>query len=399
MTDSRKKLIFPFLIVGLAVVLAAVLVATRPVAAREEVTPVAPLVRAIEAEPGVVQLRVRTQGTLVPQRQSDLVAQVSGRIAEVSPKFGVGGEFVAGEVIVRIDPRDYELAVQQASAALAQSRVRLQREQAEAEVAREEWRELGKGEPNPLALRVPQLAEAEAAVAAAEAAVAQAELNLERTALRAPFAGRLAAKMVDLGQFVAPGAPVGRIFSTAYAEVELSVTPEATAYLDFAQLENGGSIPVEFVARLGNDVTRWTGKVVRATGRVDERTRMSGLVARVDSPYEIRSDAGQALQMGQFVEAEVLGREVDGVVRLPRAAMRGKDRVIVIDAESRLRFVAVEVLRLTRDEALVSRGLARGDRVLVSPMEAPVEGMTVRVADAATQGTSGGMAKDATEAR
>jgi membrane fusion protein, multidrug efflux system len=390
MTENRKKLIFPFLVVAGALVVAVVLVMTRPVAAREDVAPVAPLVRVVDVELGLVQLKVRTQGTLTPERQSDLVAQVSGRIADVSPKFGIGGEFAAGEVVVRIDPRDYELAVQQATAALAQAKVRLQRESAEASVAREEWGALGRGEPNPLALRVPQLAEAEASVQAAEAAVAQAELNLERTAIRAPFAGRLATKHVDLGQFVAPGTPVGRIFATAYAEVELPIPPEDAGYLDLGMLERGGSIPVEFETRLGGDVARWTGRVVRSTGRVDERTRMSGLIARVDSPYDIRSEAGQPLQMGQFVDAWVLGREVDGIARLPRSAMRGANRVLVIDDERKLRFREVEVLRLTRDEALVRGGLRDGELVLVSPMEAPVDGMTVQIATGEGSGAQAG---------
>jgi RND family efflux transporter MFP subunit len=380
MSENKKKLILPFVIVGVAILVTAVLVMARPVASREEVVPVAPLVRATVVDLGTVQLKVDAQGTLTPQRQSDLVAQVSGRIAEISPKFGVGGEFAAGELIVRIEPRDYALGLQQARAALAQAKVRLQREQAEAEVAREEWSELGSGEPSQLAMRIPQLAEAEAGVEAAEATVAQAQLHLDRTAIRAPFAGRLATKLADLGQFVAPGAPLGRIFSTAYAEVELAVTPEDASYLDLAILEAGGSIPVEFEARFGADLAAWTGKVVRTTGRVDDRTRMSGLIARVESPYSIRTESGQPVQMGQFVDARILGRQVAGIARVPRSAMRGRNRVLVIDESDRLRFREVEVLRLTRDEALISGGLDRGERVLISPMEAPVDGMTVQVA-------------------
>lgn len=395
MTDFRKKLILPFAIVGAAIIVAIILVMTRPAAAREEVVPVAPLVRATEVGLGPARLIVRTQGTLKPVRQSDLVAQVSGRIAEVSPRFGVGGEFSAGELIVRIDPRDYELAVQQAQASLAQAKVRLQMEQAEAEMAREEWNDLGTGEPSQLAMRVPQLAEARAAVEAAEAAVAQAELNLDRTAIRAPFAGRLATKHVDLGQFVAPGTPIGRIFSTASAEVELAITPEETAYLNLGVLEEGGTIPVEFEAVLGGQPVRWTGTVIRTTGSVDEQTRMSGLVARIDDPYSIRTSAGQPLQMGQFVDAYVLGRQADGVARLPRSAMRGRSQVLVIDEAGKLHFRDVDVLRLTRDEALIRGGLADGEVVCVSPMEAPVEGMTVQVASEADGGVVDGVAVEA----
>lgn len=382
MTSHRFKLLLPILIVAFAIAIAIVLVLTRPVAAREAIETPAPLVRAVPVSLAPATLQVRAQGTLAPERQTELFAQVSGRITEVSPSFALGAKLDPGALIVRIDPRDYQLAVEQARAGLAQATVRLERERAEADLARREWEELGEGEASPLTLRVPQLAEAEAAVAAAAAAVAKAELDLDRTAIRAPFAGRVALKLVELGQLVGPATPIGRIFSTSSAEIELAISPEEARHLDLAALERGETIPVELSTASGGDQQTWTGTVVRSTGRVDERTRLLGLIARVEAPYAVRSDGGQPLQMGQFVDAVVLGRTVPDVASLPRAALRGRDAVLVVDPERRLRFRTVEVLQLGRDEVLISAGLEEGELVLISTLETPVEGTRVTLADA-----------------
>jgi len=207
------KWVLPVLIVALAVVVVAGLIATRPQVetAPRQVTP--PPVRVLPLDPQSVELRVRSQGSVVPETEADLVAEVAGTIVRVAESFEVGGFFDEGDVLLWLDRRDHQLAVASARASVAQARVALTREQAEARVALEEWEELGEpGEPGPLVLRQPQLDEARARLASALASQARAQLDLERTAIRAPFAGRLRAKRVDRGEFVNRGAPLATIY-------------------------------------------------------------------------------------------------------------------------------------------------------------------------------------------
>jgi multidrug efflux system membrane fusion protein len=150
-----------------------------------------PLVEARAVKAGVHRFQILSQGEIRARTEINLVAEVPGKIVSVSSNFTAGGFFEDGEVLARLDSRDFEVAVAQAEAALAQGRVRLDREKAEALVARREWESLGRGEANPLLLREPQLAEAEALMAAAEANLRKAKLDLSRCEIRAPFGGSL----------------------------------------------------------------------------------------------------------------------------------------------------------------------------------------------------------------
>ncbi len=105
---------------------------------------------------------------------------------------------------------------------------------------------------------------------------------------------------------------------------------------------------------------------------------MVNVVARVRDPYaEVNGTPPLAVDL--FVDAEILGPEVEDVVVLPRSALRGASRVLIVDDEQRLRFRDVDILRLAHDEVFVRGGLTPGERVCVSPLEAPIEGMEVRV--------------------
>ena len=156
-------------------------------------------------------LSISSQGTVQPRTSSQLVPEISGPVVEVARSFAVGGFFEAGDVLLRIDPYDYQQAVIAGQAQLAQAELRLAQEEAEAEVARREWNELGRGTANALTLRQPQVDDARAAVAAAEAALDRADRDLERAEIKAPYAGRVQSKDVDVGQFVTKGNPIARV--------------------------------------------------------------------------------------------------------------------------------------------------------------------------------------------
>lgn len=383
-----RKIIVPIIVLALCGAITYGLVTSKPEVETKETPVFAPLVRALVVEPRTMTFTVEAQGTVVPRTESSLVARVAGQVEAVAPDFEVGGFFRRGEVLVRLDARDFELAVEQAAAQVAQAEVVLAQQEAEAEVAKEEWEELGVGEPSALTLRQPQVAQAKAALAAARAQLAKAELDLERTRIRAPFEGRVRQKSADLGQFLAPGTPVARIHGTDYAEIRLPVPDDALRFLDLDYgSQSAGSRTVEgprvtLTTELAGELQSWQGRVVRSEGELDPRSRMLPLVARVEDPYGRRSTAEEGkppLMVGLFVEATIEGMTRDRIFVVPRSALRPGDEVLVIDGEDRLRFRPVEVLRREGESLILSGGLEAGERVCVSPLDVAVDGMKVRV--------------------
>ena len=372
------KWILPIAIVLLAVLIVVALVSSRPAVetAPRQVAP--PPVRVVAVEPTSVELRVRSQGSVIPATEADLVSEVAGNIVWVAGSFEVGGFFDTGDVLLRLDRRDYELAVASARASVAQARVALTREEAEAEVAREEWEDLGEpGEPGPLVLREPQLDEARARVEAALANQARAELDLSRTAIRAPFAGRLRAKRVDRGEFVNRGMPLATIYSVDAAEVTLPVPDSELAFLDLplgADLRGAGP-RVVLQARFAGGLHEWEARIVRVGGEIDPATRMVNLIARVEDPYRAMGDR-PPLSVGLFVDAEVVGRSVDSVFEVPRGALVGADRVWLVE-DDRLTQRQVGILRSDPDVAVVLDGLTSGALISLTILETAVDGMLV----------------------
>jgi RND family efflux transporter MFP subunit len=364
------KIVLPVALLLLGAAGAFLLIHSRSAPETRLPTVVVPLVRVLEVQPADLQLTVASQGSVQPRVESVLAAEVSGRIVEVSPAFVAGGRFDRGDLLLRLEDLDFRQAVVQAESALARSRLALERERAEAEVALREWEELGRGEASPLTRREPQLADAEAAVRAAEAALARARRDLGRATVRAPYAGRLRDKHVDLGQFVNRGTPLARIYGVDAVEIPLPVPDEELAFLE---LPRGGSGPaVRLSADFGGTTRHWSGRIVRTAGAIDPATRMLPLIARVDGAPE--------LTPGLFVQAKIEGITTEGVVALPREVLRDDGRLLVVDDEDRLRFREVEILRLTDREVLVRSGLAAGERVCASPLVAVSDGMQVRSA-------------------
>jgi RND family efflux transporter MFP subunit len=380
------KILLPIGILAVGIIIAVVLLKSRgpvPTRPQREYTP---LVRVIEVQPQRHEIRVSAQGTVKPRTETSLVSEVAGRVIEVAPGFAAGGFFEKGDVLLRVDPRDYELAVVTARGIVAQARVAAELEEAQAEVARKEWKELGNGAASPLATRELQLEQARAALASAEASLERAKRDLARTRITAPFDGRIRAKLADIGQYVAPGTPVANIFAVDYVEMRLPIHDSELAYLDLPLLYNGdhdaADMPdVVLSAEFAGERRQWPGKIVRVEGEIDPVSRMVHVVAQVDDPYGLSGEgAGAPLKVGLFVEAEIIGRTIDDAVVVPRSAIRDEDKVLVVDPEGKLRFRNVEVLRASEKEAVITGGLESGELLCVSLLEAVTDGMKVRTA-------------------
>ena len=385
------QILLPVAIIVAAALGARTMVNLRPDAPTRPPMVIIPQVRVVEVELTEVTLTVKSQGTVEPRTQSQLVPEVSGRIIEVSPSFVAGGFFEAGDVLFKTDPHDYEQALVQRNAEVESARLHIAQEEAEAEVAQWGWDRGGTGQARSLTLREPQIASAKAELAAAKANLETAQRNLERTEVRAPFSGRVRQKNVDVGQFVTVGAPVARIYAVDAAEVRLPLPNEDLAYLDLPLNYRGESgrirgPAVTLRAEFAGRIHEWQGRIVRTEGEIDPQTRMVHVVAEVQNPYGRGPDPTRPpLAAGMFVEAEIVGRTVEHVAIVPRAALRGPSQVLVVDVNRRLRFRDVEVLRATTNELFILGGLETGDRVNVSPVEAVSEGMEVRTSTLGSQ--------------
>jgi RND family efflux transporter MFP subunit len=378
------KLVLPVVVLGLGISGAVLLVATGPSLEQTPPEPTLPLVRVVAVERQSLRHRVRTHGTVAPRTESDLVPEVSGRVTWVSPALVSGGFFEEGAALLRIDPGDYRVALERARSQLARGESELHR--ARKELERQQTLAARKVAS---ASRLDDAVNAEHVAAAtlreARAALDQAERNLERTELTAPFEGRVRQESVDPGQFVSRGMAVARVYAVDWAEVRLPVPDDELAYLDLPLVYRGDAAEtpgpeVSLRARFAGAVHHWTGRVVRTEGEIDPQTRMVHVVARIEDPYaRSAGDDRPPLAVGLFVEAEIEGQRVEGVVVLPREAMRDETHVLVVDAEDRLHSRSVEVLRRGRDQVVIGSGLAAGERVCVSPIESVVEGMPVRV--------------------
>ncbi len=376
------------LVVGGAIFIITVMALNRPEPEKAQVEPRGLAVFVTPAERSDVALNVATQGEARPLREIALVSQVSGRVVSVNDRFIEGGFFERGDMLVQIDQTDYRLAVTRAQSSVAQAQRALERERAEAEIAARDWEEFGEGEASALTLRVPQLAEAEAALAAAQATLSESQVNLDRTTIRAPFTGRVREKSADIGQFVSPGQGVGRIFSTDVVQLRLPLSDAELAQVGlpvaFEATEDNPGPTVRFSATLAGQPREWTGHIKRTDSAIDPRTRLVYAIAEVVDPYGEGADGDAPLAVGLFVEAEIEGRVVPGAFALPRAALRGADEIYVAKPDGKMTVRTVDVVFSDRERVVLTSGLTPGEYVIISPIRG-AENMAVRALDPDTR--------------
>ena len=379
MSPRARKILFPILALIVCIGIAAALVALKRPPEVKPPEDKTPFVSTQTVELSPQQLYARSQGVVRPRFTTAISAQVSGTIVEVDPAFEAGGIVEKGALLARLDPFDYEVALQQAEASLASARASFILERAQGQVAEAEWARISTAKPSELGLRKPQQEQALAAVKAAEASLKHAQIQLARTRVVAPFTGIISQRAASLGAFVNQGMMLGEILEASTAEVRLPVTED-----ELALLPNGG-IGASVTLRRGTG--EWEAYVSHDEGVVDDDSRMLYLVAAVSDPYNLQPehDNRARLPFGTFVQADLAGAALPAAVVLPRQAVH-EQGVPVVAADNTLQFKPVTIARRRDGNAIVSGGLDNGDRVITSALTAPIAGMAVRYAgmDAAT---------------
>ena len=368
----------PIAIIIVGFGLAAALLRTGPSITPQAPVAKSPLVRAVTVQPADFEFEATARGTVMPRSETELIAEVSGRVIELSQSLVTGGFFKEDDVLLRIDPLDYEIALEQASAQVQRATSEL----ATASKNYERQRNLSKRQSTSESLEDDarnRLQMAEAAQREARARLASAERDLERTVVKAPYDGRVRTEQVDLGQFLNRGSRLARLYAIDAAEVRLPIKDDELAFLNIS-LRDGSAWEkrpsVSLSAEFAGAVHRWTGEIVRTEGELDPKTRMIQLVASVADPYRAGTTP---LPVGLFVDAVITGGVQPNIVRLPRGAMVSPSEVYIVDSSERLVRRTVNVLRSQGDFVYINDGLLRGDRVCLSRLATAMTGMKVRV--------------------
>jgi RND family efflux transporter MFP subunit len=392
----RNILIALGIVVG-AVAITAGAILLRPEPPRSEPEERIPSVTTVVAVAWSEPLPVTGAGTVRPTAEVDLAPQVAGRVEWVSPDFVSGGRVTRGNLLVRIEPADYENRVAQAEAQVAQDRVGLLQAEEEARIALDEFRRFqarsgATGDPSPLTLREPQLEAARAALLRSEAQLRDARLALDRTEIRAPFDGVVRSETVDPGDLAAVGQPFGRLYASESVEVIVPLADSDAGLLEGLWDLRAGRAEGRLAARVTTSVGArrfvWDGYVDRAEAALDEQTRTIDVVVRVPAPFRPgrpvdASDpvGGPPLLVGQFVDVEMEGR-VGEFFRIPRTALRVDDEVWVVE-EGRVRIVPVDVVQRLDADLFVRGDLEDDAAVITGGVAVATEGMVVEIAEGA----------------
>ena len=369
----RKSLLLPIGLVIGGIALAALIMATGPTLNHLPPPPNEPLVRTWQAHTETVRMSSFTHGSVLPRTQSELIPEVSGRVINISDAMISGGFFAKGDLLLEIDPLDYDVALEQARAAVASA----QSEFANARKAHERQLDLASKQSTSESQRddaLNRMQLAQASLREARARASKAERDLERTRLIAPFEGRVRSEQVDIGQFVARGTPVASLYATDFAEVRLPLNDEELAFLELPL----AALPKAILrARFAGKDHEWESTIVRTEGELDPQTRMVNVIAQVEAPYATKGDT-PPLAIGLFVEAEIIGNTRDDIFVLPRSALQVNEQIYIIDKDNKLQFRDVDILRAVGEQLYIQGGLAPGETVCLSTVSNAIEGMVVR---------------------
>jgi len=347
----------------------------------------APLVRTQVVHPSTEQITVYAMGTVIPARRIVLKARVSGEIISIHPEFTEGGFLKKGDKVLQIDPEDYRLAIAQKKSQVADAEYALKLELGRQDVAKREWELLNSERPNKetdaeLALRKPHLDKAEADVVAAEAELSQAQLTLSRTTVRAPFNAVIRDKNVDLGSQVSAQEQLAELVGTDEYWIQASVSLERLKWIAVPVKDGAYGSRVRVLYGNGSQSAyELAGRVVRLLSDLETNGRMARLLVAVKDPLGLKKKKNHQPPMliGDFVHVEIQGVQLKNVYRIPRIALRDNSKIWIVQDDGVLRIRQANILWRAPSTVLLKEGLSSKERLIISDIQSPVDGMRVRI--------------------
>lgn len=378
-----RRIVIVTVIIFVGIATAYYFIKTKPKVHRRPAERIAPLVSVIPLQPSTQAITISAMGTVIPSREIVLKTPVGGEIISLHNNFTPGGLLKEGVTALQIDPRDYELALQQKEKALAEAEYAYKLEQGKQDVAQREWDLLYEKEKpgatdSDLALRKPHLEKVQADVRAAKAEVELAKLNLARTTVKVPFNGLILNKYVDEGAFVAPQEKLADLIGIDEYWVQVSVPLNRLQWLHIPKTEGDRGSKANIFYQ-GNNLRE--GRVARLQGDLTKEGRMARLLVAVPDPLGLggRSAEVPPLIIGEYVRVKIEGEELENVFQVPRNALHNDREIWIVTAEDKLAIRPVEIVWRDEHSVLVRDGLQAGDQLVVSNLAVPVDGMAVRI--------------------
>ncbi|WP_415719717.1 efflux RND transporter periplasmic adaptor subunit [Maridesulfovibrio sp.] len=378
------KGVLPLLIVAVAVIGAKTLIATRPVAKKKAPVVSAPLVNVNVLAFDDYQVWTPVMGTVEAAREISLEPQVIGRVISVSDSFIPGGYFEKGEEVLRIDPVDYELAVQQQQAVVAEAEYNLKLESGQQRVAGREWKLLkkssgGTAQEAELALRKPHLQKAKADLVSSKAKLRQARIDLGRTRVTAPFSCMVVSKSADLGAQLTLGETIASLVGTDEFWVVVSVPVDRLSSISVPSSQNNykGS-KARVVMSSGNTVMEREGEVLRLLPSLESKGRMARVIVSVKDPLNLKGGEVRPLLLGSYVSVYIDSGTLENVVAIPRTAFRDNNTIWVMLDSGVLDIRSVEPVWRDQDFIYLAEGVKSGEKLVVTDISAPLQNMKVR---------------------
>ena len=377
------KVLLPVVIILTGIATASYLKKTGPKSERRPPVALAPVVQVIELFPGDHPAVINAMGTIIPALRVELKSRVSGEIVEIHPDFMEGGFLKAGTKILQIDPVDYELDLIQKEKALADAIYEYKLELGRQEVARREWELLGlEKDASPreieLALRKPHLEKAESAITAAEAELKKAKLDLSRTKIPAPFNAIVRTRHVNLGSQVTEQQTLADLVGTDTYWIQTSIPVERLNWINIPNRVGDPASPahVQYARRFNRE-----GKVVRLMGDLSEEGRMARVLIEVKDPLGLEEpiDGHPPLLIGDYVHVRIEGGILENVYQIPRTALRDNTFIWIMNENSNLEIKKIETIWREVDSVLIDGGINPGDRLVITDLSAPVEGMPLQL--------------------
>lgn len=341
------------------------------------------LVEVTHGELGTFQPEILVMGTVRPDKEIVLSPRVGGEIVSISQSFTPGGFVDEGEILLQIDPADYEVVLLQRKSELLQASADLELELGRQDLAQKDYKELEgtiSSEYKSLVLRTPQLNTARSRVEAAEAAVRRAELDLERTRIRAPFAAHVINREANVGSQVSPGESLGKLVGIKHYWVEAAVPVSSLRWIDFSEEResSGKGVHIRNRAAWPEGIFR-EGSVHSLIGELEDQTRLARVLITVADPlsHEPESAGLPPLMVGSFVEARIAGIPIQDVIRIDREYVR-QDDTIWIDENGVLRIRELEIVFRDDEFAYVRSGLSAADQVITTNLATVFDGAALR---------------------